>query len=72
MGSTQSCSGDDAVKMTKDCRVDNPDIWWKIRLATWNALMLNGTVTSLVREFGKYKGRQPKLAVLGQIVKSPI
>ena len=54
MGSTQSCSGDGAVRMTKDRRVDNPDMRRKIRLATRYALTLNGTgyVTSRARELG--------------------
>ena len=57
MGSTQSSSGDGAVRMTKDRRVDNPDIRRKICLATRNALTLNGTgyMTRLVRQLGKYK-----------------
>jgi len=54
--------------MTKDRRVDNPDIQWKIRLATWNALTLNGTgyMTSLVRELGKYKMSLASLKVILQ------
>ena len=57
MGSIQSSSGDGAVRMTKDRRVDNPDIRRKICLATRNALTLNGTgyMTRLVRQLGKYK-----------------
>jgi len=57
MGSTQSSSGDSAVRMTKDRRVDNPDIRQKICPTTWNALTLNDTgyMTSLVCELGKYK-----------------
>jgi len=56
IGSTQSSSGDGAVRMTKDRGVDNPFIRQKIRLAIWNALTLNGAgyMTSLVCELGPW------------------